>query len=261
LCNGDLPIQTEALARKIVIQSDYYVYEDNVLYHLHSSRRKRLNQVDPVVKQLDVPRSLRERVLQEYHDQNSHVGTDEMYESIRNKYFWINMYSDVHLWTKSSLACKAGKPGKQTKAPLKSLQIESTIFERFHIDHLSFQPQTVTSMCYVCVFFACGAFSLYCILLPCYTTSAEETANLLFDNIFMVYGCKSILSDRGAGFMSKLLAELCRLLGIKQIRTSARHPCTNSRCEKFNANILNALRTHCEGYKDCPPLIASERQF
>ena len=253
LRDGDLPIQNDALARKIVIQSDYYTYEDDILYHLHSSRRKRLNQVDPVVKQLVIPRSLRERILQEYHDQNSHVGTDKMYESIRNKYFWINMYSDVHLWTKSCLACQAGKPGKQTKAPLKSLEIESTIFERFHIDHLSLP----TSNGYKYVLVVVCAFSLYCILLPCYTTSAEETAKLLFDNVFMVYGCKSILSDRGAGFMSKLLAELCRLLGIRQIRTSARHPCTNSRCEKFNANILNALRTHCEGYKDWPSLLST----
>ena len=93
--------------------------------------------------------------------------------------------------------------------------------------------------------------------MPCYNTSAEKTAKLLYDNIFMVYGCKSILSDRGAGFMSKLLAELCRLLGIKQIRTSARHPATNSRCEKLNANILNALRTHCQGYKDWPSLLST----
>ena len=57
--------------------------------------------------------------------------------------------------------------------------------------------------------------------------------------------------------MSKLLTELCRLLGIKQVRTSARHPCSNSRCEKFNANILNALRTHCQGYKDWPALLST----
>ena len=253
LRDGELPAQNDALARKIVIQSDYYVYEDNILYHLHSSRRKRLNQIDPVVKQLVIPRSLREHILKAYHDENSHVGTDKMYETIRNKFFWINLYSDVHLWTKSCLACQAGKPTKQAKAPLKSLQIEPTIFERFHIDHLSLP----TSNDYKYVLVAIDSFSLYCILMPCYTTSAEETAKLLYDNVFMVYGCKSILSDRGAGFMSKLLVELCRLLGIKQIRTSARHPATNSRCEKFNANILNALRTHCQGYKEWPSLLST----
>jgi len=253
LRDGELPVHNDALARKIVIQSDYYMYEDNILYHLHSSRRKRLNQIDAVVKQLVIPRSLRERILHEYHDQNSHVGTDKMYETIRNKFFWTNLYSDVHLWTKSCLACQAGKPMKQTKVPLKSLPIESTIFERFHIDHLSLP----TSNGYKYVLVAIDAFSLYCVLMPCYTTSAEETAKLLFDNVFMVYGCKSIVSDRGAGLMSKLLCKLCRLLGIQQIRTSPRHPATNSRCEKFNSNILNALRTYCQGYKDWPSLLST----
>jgi len=93
--------------------------------------------------------------------------------------------------------------------------------------------------------------------MPCNTTSAEETAKLLYDNVFMVYGCKSILSDCGSCFMSKLLGELCRLLGIKQIRTFSRHPQTNSRAEKFNANILNALRTHCEGYGEWPSLLST----
>ena len=158
------------------------------------------------------------------------------------KVVWINMYSDVHRWTKSCLACQAGKPGKQTKPPLKSLQIQSTIFERFHIDHLSLP----ISDGYKHVFVIICPFSLYCILLPCYTTSAKETAKLWFNNVFLVYGCQSILSDPRAGFMSKLLAELCRLLSIKQIRTSLRHPATNSRCKKFNANILKALRTHCQ---------------
>ena len=250
---GDLPTHNDALARKIIIQSDYYVFEDNVLYHLHSSRRKRLHQVDPVVKQLVVPTSLREHVLKVYHDQNSHIGTDKMYETIRNNYFWTNMYADVHLWVKSCVACQAGKPTKQIKAPLKCLQIEPTIFERFHIDHLNLP----TSDGYRYVLIAIDAFSLYCILMPCKTTSAEETARLLYDNVFMVYGCKSILSDRGSCFMSKLLGELCRLLGINRIRTSPGHPQTNSRAEKFNANILNALRTHCEGYSQWPSLLST----
>jgi len=94
---GDLSTHNDALARKIITQSDYYVIEDNILYHLHSSRRERLHQIDPVVKQLVVPTSLREHVLKVYHDQNSHIGTDKMYETIMNKYFWTNMCADVHL--------------------------------------------------------------------------------------------------------------------------------------------------------------------
>jgi len=84
LRDGELPAQNDALARKTVLQSDYYVYQNDVLYHLQSPRHKRLNQVDPVVKQLVIPRSLREHISKAYHDENSHIGTDKMYETIRN---------------------------------------------------------------------------------------------------------------------------------------------------------------------------------
>jgi len=44
---------------------------------------------------------------------------------------WINMYSDAHRWTKSCLACQAGKPVKQTKPPLKSLQFSQPSLKDF----------------------------------------------------------------------------------------------------------------------------------
>jgi len=243
----------DALARKITIQADNFLYQDGILFHLHLSRRKRLDQVDPVLKQLVVPRSLRERILKAYHDKNHHIGSDKMYHTIQRKFYWPNMYADVHMWTKSCLACQSGKRLRQTKAPLRSLQVEPTIFERWHVDHLAL-PE-VDGFKYVLL--AVDSFSLYSVLMPARTTSAEETARLLFDNVFMVYGCRSLLSDRGSCFMSKLLKHLCKLLHITQIRTSPRHPATNSRCEAYNRNILNALRTHCTGYRNWPSLLSS----
>jgi len=108
--DGLLPTNDDTLARKIVMQADNCAYENGILYHLHMTRRKRLDQVDPVLKQLVVPRSLREQVLKAYHDQNSHVGTDKLYSTIQTKFYWPNMYADTHLWTKSCFACQSGKP-------------------------------------------------------------------------------------------------------------------------------------------------------
>ena len=252
LTDGSLP-SDNALARKIVMQADNYVYHNQTLYHLHTTRRKRLNQIDPVVKQLVIPRSLREFILKNYHDNNNHIGMDKIYETIRHKFYWPNLYADVHAWIKSCAACQKGKLGKQNKAPLRSVEIEASIFDRWHIDHLQLTPVDGFKYVLVCI----DSFSLFSVLLPAKTTSAEETATLLFDNIFNVFGCKSILSDRGSCFTSKLLKELCRLLNIKQIRSSPRHPASNSRCESFNKNVLNALRTRCTGYKNWPSLLSS----
>jgi len=191
------------------------------------SRKKRPDKVDSVLKQVVVLRSLKEKVLKRYHDQNMHVGFDKMYYTLERKFFWPNMYVDVYLWIKSCML--------------------------WHVDHLAL-PE-VNGYKYVLV--AVDSFSLYSVLMLARTTSAVETARLLYDNGFMVYYCKSILSDRSSRFTSKLLKELCRLLNIRQIRTSSGHPVTNSRCEAYNRNILNSLRTHCSGCKNWPSLLLS----
>jgi len=163
------------------------------------------------------------------------------------------MYADVHAWVKTCTACQMGKSGRRNKAPLRSLQIKASIFERWHLDHIALP--TVNDYKYVLV--AVDSFLLFSVLMPAKRTSAQETATLLYDNILMVYGCRSLLNDQGSCFMSKLLAELRRLLNIKQIRTSARRAQTNSRWESYNKNILNALRTRCLGYANWPSLLSS----
>jgi len=186
LRDGSLPTD-DTLARKIGIQADNYVYQDQILYHWHTSRRKRLHEVDPVVKQLVIPASLREHILKSYHDNNCHIGMDKVYETLRNTFYWPNMYADVHAWVKTCTAWQICKSGMRNKAPLRSLQIEASIFERWHLVHIALP--TVNDYKYVLV--AVDSFSLFSVLMPAKRTSAQETATLLYDNILVVYGCRS----------------------------------------------------------------------
>ena len=48
---------------------------------------------------------------------------------------------------------------------------------------------------------------------------------------------KEILTDQGSNFMSQLLAELHRLLGVKAILTSPYHPQTDGLVERFNQTL------------------------
>ncbi len=53
----------------------------------------------------------------------------------------------------------------------------------------------------------------------------------------------TILTDQGRNFESDLVADLCKLLGIKKLRTTAYHPQMNGMCEKFNGTLCNILST------------------
>ena len=49
------------------------------------------------------------------------------------------------------------------------------------------------------------------------------------------------LSDRGTAFLSKLLAEVYQLIGMKKLNTTAYHPQTNRLVERFNRTLLDML--------------------
>ncbi len=51
-----------------------------------------------------------------------------------------------------------------------------------------------------------------------------------------------ILTDQGTPFMSRLMADLCRLLRVKQLRTTVYHPQTDGLVERFNQTLKQMLR-------------------
>jgi len=241
----------DAAARKVTFQAERYTMLDNILYHLDLPRQKKRLTSEPVTQQLVVPRNLRELLLRSYHDDRSHTGPEKTYNTLRQKFYWPKLYADVFEWCKTCPQCQTGKGGVLFQAPLKSLSTPSTIFDRWHIDFLQLTKANEYNYVLVCV----ESLSLWSVLLPAKTTSAEETARLLHDNIFMVYGCRTLISERGASFRSKLVRSLCKMLGVSQVFTSSRHPQSNSRCEAYNKNILNSLRTRCGSVDNWPSLL------
>ena len=51
----------------------------------------------------------------------------------------------------------------------------------------------------------------------------------------------STIGYQGRNFESKFIADLCKLIGTKKLRTSLYHPQTNGQCERFNSTLINML--------------------
>ena len=74
---------------------------------------------------------------------------------------------------------------------------------------------------------------------------AERTARLLADEVVPCFGVpESLLSDRGTNLLSILMTDLCRMLGIKKLNTTAYHPQCDGAVERFNRTLKSVLRTH-----------------
>ena len=55
-----------------------------------------------------------------------------------------------------------------------------------------------------------------------------------------------LFSDHGAAFLSRLLKEICKLLGVKKIIRTAYHPQTNGLTERFNRTLTDMLAIRVE---------------
>jgi hypothetical protein len=91
--------------------------------------------------------------------------------------------------------------------------------------------------------------------------TAEAVCQVLFEEIICRHGCPTkILSDQGKQFVSEVLADMCRRLGIKKIQTSPYHPQTNAHAERFNRYLNTAMRMYVDStlknWDDYLPAIA-----
>ena len=46
-------------------------------------------------------------VLDQYHDENSHMGMDKTYDAIGVKYYWPNMFKEVLEYIQGYVVCQA----------------------------------------------------------------------------------------------------------------------------------------------------------
>ena len=64
---------------------------------------------------------------------------------------------------------------------------------------------------------------------------SERIATLLVEEVVPFFGVpEALLSDRGTNLLSHLMLDLCELLGVKKLNTTAYHPQCNGMIERFN---------------------------
>jgi len=68
----------DAGARKVVYQSERFVLQDGLLWHLDLPRQRKKFAKELVSCQLMVPQSLRELILRSYHDNYCRISKEKM---------------------------------------------------------------------------------------------------------------------------------------------------------------------------------------
>ena len=123
-------------ARKVILTAlDYYTDEHKVLHHRGMSNSgKQASQRR--YEQLVVPKSMRGRILKEYHDgiQGGHFGIDKTLSSILTKYYWETVNRDVSEYVQTCQGCQSHKRDTNLRRPTLGTTPEPEVLELITLD-------------------------------------------------------------------------------------------------------------------------------
>ena len=254
--NDVLP-SNDAKARRILLRSDsFYISQDGLLCHLDRSQKRARDSFS----QLVVPQSMKYEILSNVHNHvaGAHFGVHKTFQKLKQRYWWSGMFKDVEHWCKSCVDCAMKKSPRNTKrAPLLPLPVEGA-FDRVAVDVLGpFKPSNRQNR-YIVVF--SDYLTRWCEAFPVPSVEANVIARLLVDEIIARHGApRVLLSDRGTNFLSKLVAEVCKIFQIQKVNTSSYHPQTDGLVERFNSTLCQSLSMYVaknqKDWDDFIPLI------
>ena len=144
--------------------------------------------------------------------------------------------ADIFSWCR---VCASHHVGKQVRPPLTPISVSGP-FGRVGVDVLQL-PKTTRGNKYAIVFVD------YLTKWPEIFAASDQTAitctiaRLLVEHIVLRHGVPTeLLSDRRT-FLSKLMTEVYKLLGIHKSNTTAYHPQTDGLVGRFNRTLIDML--------------------
>jgi len=207
---------------------------DDVLYHVEADKTLR---VIP-------PRQDRETLFHEAHDGafGAHLKDAKVHSELSRHYWWRGMRTDIQ-WCRTCLTCVTRRASGSVKPPLTPIPVSGP-FDRVGVDVVHF-PKSYDGNQYAVVFM--DYLTKWPEIFPTSDQTALTIAKLLVEKVISRHGVPvELLSDKGSAFLSHLLQEVCQLLGIHRVNTTAYHPQTDGLVERFNRTLIDMLAKRVE---------------
>jgi hypothetical protein len=208
----------------------------------------------PLPRDTDVvvlPIHLRHQLLQFYHDQTGHPGSHRTKETIKLRYWWPGMTTDVHDYVNTCNWCQMRKVDQHPGTlPIMAYPAPHHPFEIIHIDLTGEGlPCTKRGMRYIFVIKCPLTRATEIYALP--DKSAFTVAKCIVDNIYCRHGAPhTIMSDQGNEFVNEVMEQIGILLVINRIRTTGGNPRSNGLAENHNKVLKDMLSSYTNAYQD-----------
>lgn len=194
-----------------------------------------------------MPKSLVPEILYIFHDapEAAHPGMKVTKRVIKSRYFWSGMNKEINDYVHSCSNCQKVKASNSMPyGLLQSVDPPSSVFERISVDFMGPFPASGKGRQNRFLFVVQDELSKWVELFPMRAATAKRVVDCLVNHVFCRYGSpKSILSDNGSQFTSKIMKRMCKDWKIKHYFTSPYHPQPNQ-TERVNRNLKAMLQAY-----------------
>ena len=167
------------------------------------------------------------------------MSTDKTYDSIRLKYYWPNMYKELHDYVNSCVTCQT-RNLTMVRPPLQETDVPWYPFAKVSVYLSGHYPKTLSGNEYIISFV--DWYSGWCEAFPVPDKRSEYVAHLILEEIVPRYSTLLVLvSDNGTENVSQIMKETLEALNIKHITASVHHPQSNTKVESFHRTLHDVL--------------------
>ena len=216
----------------------HYLLVDDLVYYLSNVND------DPCLR-LFIPKYLRIFVVKQYHDQNGHMGVQKTFDSIRQKYYWPNLFKEINKYVNECTICQT-RSLQKIRQPLQETAIPPYPMAKLSLDLSGPYPTTMSGNKYIIAFVDWYSGWPEAFAVP--DKTGETVADLIIDQVFPRFGsCLQLVTDNGTENVNKVVKETLAKLNIDHVLTSVYHPQSNAKVERFHRTLHDILAKKVAG--------------
>lgn len=193
---------------------------------------------------VELTREEKLKIFQEFHERptGGHLGMNRTYDRIKLFTSWSGMKQELEDYIKRCEICQKNKiTQNKTKMPLQITTTPDVVWEKCCLDIVGPLTPTLDGNKYLLTFQ--DELSKYTLAVPIQQQEAETVAKIFVEEIVLKFGIpQTILTDQGSNFLSELFNNICKLLKIKKLKTTAYHPQSNGALERTHRVLVEYLR-------------------
>ncbi len=173
------------------------------------------------------------------HEKTGHLGADKVLAMMGRHFIWPGMHRDIGAHCRGCQLCQQKSKQRPRKAPVVERPVLTEPFEDVAVDIVGPLPKGKGGCRYLLTY-VCLA-TRWPEAVPLRTITARSVAEGLWSIFVRTSIPERILTDQGSQFCSRLVKELCALIGIEKVQTSPYHPQTNGAVERMHGTFKAIL--------------------